>query len=283
MATRAVYFSMWIFAALALNGCALTDGGNDPEKVLSRALSGISAKDNFSFNGSFEVKNSGIWLEKGRRFEGFVVHRNQLYIKTFSLSDLNVKQNEHEYYNSRKGTAYLRSGSGWKLLGNGSTPRNDPMSDWNPVYYFRLIQKYKKTVEIDGKLSDPEKIVLNIRLDPKEIANVMNQRLRDGFNAEVTEVRHKTLQRDSQATAKDLKMQRDIHSVYTAAEKEWQEISNSLSVNPQVLLWIERKTNLPKRLQVNMVMNYSLHGKDFQEINKVTCDITNFDKFYNIP
>lgn len=284
MAIRILYLSLCIFAVLALDGCALTDGGSDPEKVLSRALSGISAKNNYEFQGSFEVKNSGIWLEKGRHFEGFVVHRNQMYIKTFSLSNPNLKQNEQEYYSSRKGKVYLRSGSGWTLLGEGTAPRNDLMSNWNPVNYFTMIQKYKQAIEIDKKRSDPEKIVLDIRLDPKEVSGVMGRRLKDEFDAEVLEIRNKSLQKGSQTmTTNELKMQKDMHSIYAAAEQEWQEISQSLSVNPRVLLWIERKTNLPKRLQVSMVMNYSLRGQDFQETNNVTCDIINYDKYHNIP
>ncbi len=273
----AAVLGRWVSAMLLLSlaSCSLNDGLGEPDQVLERAISGVYGKDNFSFSGHSMIINSGVSIENHLSFQGFVVHKKQMYVKTTTQqSSSSADANGYkEYYKARNGLVYIKNNRHWTILNQSGKNKELLASDWNPLYRFYLIRQHKGKVEVDHSQSNPQDIVVKTELDPAGVKQSLLDTLQQSYDQALT---------SSDSTASG-KTEAQFEAYKQLAAAQLKEMKDSLEASSRVSMWINRRTNLPHKMKVTTMMRYNLEGKARNEERE---DVYAFDDFggrFSIP
>jgi hypothetical protein len=255
-----------IFLAMLSTACALLNDQGDPETMLNYALSGLSGRDNFAFEGHAQVNSAG-YLQKAFDFEGFVVNHNKMIIKSNHPSTLYVKNN------NRWVTAEKEAGNSSSFI-----------QMWNPLVKLDQIKAMDKTVDIDADASSGKVAVLTVHADKDHLQKIMKEELRRELEQVSVEDIVNPVASSGHLTEKDIvNMRVEMKRTLAGANTRLQQMLDTLSVQAEYILWVDRTSNLPLKMSVNSVLNYKVAGKDRQETIKANYVFKDYDKQFDIP
>lgn len=259
----------------------------DPEAVLEHALSGLSGKDNFAFQGKTEVKSAGHPVQEALKFDGFVVNHNQMYIKTRRSFALHAggqgKSAESENWKAGNSTIYIKNNNNWIRSNKGTAADNFPemLRMWNPMVRIEQINKLKKRVAIDRKLSDSKHTVLNIRMNSAAMKSMMRTELTRQLS--VDKLMKQVRQGNDLSGQEAASMRAELERNMMKAKAELEEMLSTLSLDARYLMWVDNTTSLPQRMVVESTMKYVSGGVDRQEAIRAEYDFKDYDKDFIIP
>ncbi len=232
---------------LGLTGCR-SPVDMPPKDIVTRSIDGLSGEDHFAFKGMTEIRTGEREvLTKKLRFEGQVQHHEGLHMRLVShpekenttttrwnpirlLEQLGEAKTTVERVESNKSLYTLNAGEGMAPKERGVTEPTFPLD---------------------------EALAFRIHVDPTDAKKMFEERLWQDYELvviprkKVLEVQNKL----SKADAAQLEMQ--LNQAASSHRSNLKSLLRSCKVDAQYLLWVDRKSQLPLRLDGKMKVYYN--------------------------
>jgi hypothetical protein len=138
--------------------------------------------------------------------------------------------------------------------------------NWNPLHDTDQYQKGVNTVTVDQEQSNPQTIVLSTKLDNPIAKEVLLEQLHDQLNEIRTEAPYtQNSVQHSLSVADKARMNNEIKTFIDQADRQLLDRINSSEVHSKMLLWINRTTEKPIRVQFHTTIDYKNEGQTASE------------------
>lgn len=220
--------ALWI-ACLPTAGCTLFS--QQPEKLFSLALAGLSGVDDFTFNGNVKSLSGHSsaplqYLE----FEGVVRNHKQIAVR-----------------------------------GQGGNAKQTNVSErWNPLVQMEAIHASRKTISLLEDQAGRGYAVLEIALNPEDAKELLGRQLRDEMD-KLSAPLLETASRPAMSAAETKRLRSELADVVNQGRNQLEQMLKDAQVDTTYTLWIHRKTNLPHRLVSITASQYYAEGTDRRE------------------
>ncbi|TVX94181.1 hypothetical protein [Paenibacillus agilis] len=228
-----------------------------PEEVLTRAISGMAGKDQFFFEGIGELKVGERQLKtKTIRFQGEVHNHRSTH----------MKMTRQEYAET--------------------TPKR-----WNPIRLLTDIRtSHKKVSYVDSTMaaavgndaesssSEAERpeILVRVDLEPDEAKRVFNERMLEEFETAVVPSRIWSQGKENRSEAEQQALQALLYNQVESYRNTFIQMLQESKVQASYYVWIDRKSQLPHRIEGQMDVVYRQQGIPYKEAIRTTAKFTQF-------
>ncbi|MBD8496841.1 hypothetical protein [Paenibacillus arenosi] len=252
---RNIIVGIVLLLLLELVGCD-APFSQKPEEVLTRAISGMAGKDQFFFEGIGELKvGEGQLKTKTIRFQG-EVHNHR---------STRMKMTRQEYAET--------------------TPQR-----WNPIRLLTDIRTSHKQVsyvdstvaaagnDLDSSPSEADrpKILVRVDLDPDEAKRVFGERMLEEFDTAVVPSRIWSQGKEERSEAEQQALQSLLYNQVESYRNCFIQMLQESEVKASYYVWIDRKSQLPHRIEGQMDVVYKEQGIPYREAIRTTAKFTQF-------
>ncbi|MEX1030652.1 MAG: hypothetical protein WDZ91_11505 [Paenibacillaceae bacterium] len=138
--------------------------------------------------------------------------------------------------------------------------------NWNPLQDTERYQKGATTITLDQERSNPQTVVLSAKLDNLTAKEVLLDQLHDQMDEIRTEAPYtQNSAEQSLSVADKARMSNEIQTYIDQADRQLLERLNSSEVHSTMLLWINRATEKPIRVQFHTTIDYIKEGQTSKE------------------
>lgn len=271
---RAGLLSSLCLSLCLAGGCGLRP--TDPDRLFDNAVSGLSGKDNFAFVGQTQHSLNGLPPQRGISFRGTVTGHNQLMMEAVPSDQGTGSANLQPLYavKRRKGndTVQLnRTQEEWIVSESPQAGEAEQLIRWNPLSHLERLNVMNKQVATEQGARVQGMTVLAVHPDSAEVSAMLQDDLTTQLQTLDPDRKLKELQQKLQLSDKQTAAMRgEIENSLAEARKKVEEMKGSLKAESTYRLGIDRRSNLPKTMQVVTVMHYMSEGKPKDETTEVT-------------
>jgi hypothetical protein len=255
-------------------GCGLRP--TDPAKLFDNAVSGLSAKDSFVFDGQTQLSLNGLPPQQGIAFKGTVTGHNQLSMQVVPIDQGagTAKVQPMNAGKTRTGndvTVQLsRTKDKWIVSESPPAGEAEQLIRWNPLSHLERLNVMNKQVATEKGAAVQGMSVLTIHPDSTEVSAMLQADLTSQLQSLDTDRKLKELQQKLQLSDKQTAAMRgEVEKSLADARKKIEEMKGSLKAESTYRLGVDRKSNLPKTMQVVTDMHYISDGKPKDESTDV--------------
>lgn len=219
---------------------------NNPNKLLSYAVSSMAGEDHFAFSASTALQGGGQRYNE-QTVEGSVVSHNKLYIRS-------------------AGVVYIRQMGKWRASGAHAEGAEDKMSGWNPVSLLERLNRMDKSVLLDRDASQGDKLVLHIYPDKGQSKHFIVQEMDRQLSGITPEQQIANAKPKLLLSASDrVKLTAELARIIEQSEQKWEKVKQSLAAEERMILTMDRKSYLPLQLHSETLLSYEGDGKRREE------------------
>ncbi|ANE47448.1 hypothetical protein SY83_15495 [Paenibacillus swuensis] len=249
----------------------------DPERLLSLSISGLSGQDSFTFVGQSTVESGGMVIQSSPLYEGKLINHNQLYVQSVETDNSPTSDQgmitlgpQPVLYAKDKNNRWIASVDGKKT--------NRLPAQWNPLNKLEQLYTMKKEVHSGQGIFTNGVTVLTIRPDAEENKRRMTQELTEQFQQYGIESRFRNANQASLSLKRRRQLEAEIKAAYTTEEIRLKKMLHTLQVESIYLLEIDRQTHLPGKLRIRDELTYIQDGKSRSETNNSSYEFKDYDK-----
>ncbi|WP_308634514.1 hypothetical protein [Paenibacillus silvisoli] len=224
----------WLMACgllLTATGCGSAADNKTPEELLSLSVSGLSGVDKYAFSGDTGIGLTEISPIKAMTFQGTVENHNNVRVKANNPDSV--------------------------------------ASTIHPLEFLRQVEASAQTTELLPAESGNRTAVLRIKADEKKSKEMWTTKLRNEFSALEKKVPsasdHGMKSKQSTGSGKSSALDKEWREELSRSKAQLEAMLDSLQVQSQYRLIIDRKKLLPLKLEEKTRLNYKADGQSRTE------------------
>jgi len=253
---------MALVAVMAVSACLQINGEDEAVRLLDRALAEIGKQHDLPFSGTTKLESSALPLQRSFSFEGYIVNGEQLYIRSSSFSGAG---NLNTSSAGENGVVYKKS-DGERWIPQDAVPAGQAewFHTWNPMRRFEQLKTLKKTVSVISSRTRGEK-QLRIQLDPEDLKRWLADELVNQLPYPSAEELARFQKEHRLSDAEVAHLRQEMEASYENLKKELTDTVAHMTAEGSYDLTIDGHTLLPKRMSVEILVEYVAGGRTVTE------------------
>lgn len=245
---------------LSIAGCR---GPSDmhPHEVVTRSIDGLSGEDHFLFKGMTEIRaGEREVLTKRLRFEGQVKHHQGMYMRLITHP-----QKENTTTSRWNPLKLLEE------LGEAETTveRVEPTKVLYALYAQQGTSKKERGVtEPTFPLDDAQ--AYHIQVEGQSAKKIFASKVWEDYNQIVLPHEKVMAVYDKLSRSDAARLEQELNEAEAKHRSELDKLLKGCKVDAEYVLWIDRKSQLPLRLDGKMKVYYNDKGKSSETIRTVS-------------